>query len=337
MSSYLAKQQAYKEDPKAFAEGQYFGASVMPGTGEAIAAYELPGILSLGGEMIQSDNTLRALGGAGLITLGTAAVLPIVGPGARFLKKGLQNIIPPVGPQLAMEGGPDTSKLFMGDDGDNIFSQPSAGEIYEPGQKRFIKGLNQTIYKLTDKSLFNPKTKAGRKLVIVSCSQKKCPDVGNMEAFDRYTGSVFQSLKKQGVPADVDIAILSAKHGLISRNTPIKNYDLKMTAEIGEKFKNDPMQMNRIINTMTGYDDVIVQGSSLYKDVIRAAAGKADINLTEVPPGGGIGTQRSDLVKLIKGEDVAKGKDVTKKLTDEDYIKQLEDMGINDRGKIDYA
>jgi hypothetical protein len=58
MSSYLAKQQAYKEDPKAFAEGQYFGASVMPGTGEAIAAYELPGILSLGGEMIQSDNTL---------------------------------------------------------------------------------------------------------------------------------------------------------------------------------------------------------------------------------------------------------------------------------------
>ena len=47
--------------------------------------------------------------------------------------------------------------------------------------------------------------------------------------------------------------------------------------------------MNRIINTMTGYDEVIVQGGPLYKDVIRTAAGKGDINLTEVPPGGGIG------------------------------------------------
>ena len=144
-----------------------------------------------------------------------------------------------------------------------------------------------------------------------------------MKAFDRYMGSVFQSLKKQGVPEDVDVAILSAKHGLISRDTPIKKYDLKMSSEIGQKFKNDPTQMNRIINTMTGYDDVIVQGGPLYKDVIRAAAGKGDINLTEVPPGGGIGTQRSDLVKLIKGEDVGK------KVSDQDYIDQLKEMKIN--------
>jgi len=76
-------------------------------------------------------------------------------------------------------------------------------------------------------------------------------------------------------------------------------------------------------------DDVIVQGGPLYKDVIRAAAGKGDINLTEVPPGGGIGTQRSDLVKLIKGEDIAKSKDVTQKLTDDDYVNQLEDMDVD--------
>ena len=124
MTSYLAKQQAYKEDPKAVGEGSYLAASLMPVTGEAIAAYELPGILSLGTKMMQSGNTLRALGGAGLITLGTLAVAPIVGPGFRYLKKGFQNLIPPVGPQFAMEGGPDTSKLFMGDDGDDLFSLP---------------------------------------------------------------------------------------------------------------------------------------------------------------------------------------------------------------------
>lgn len=324
MTSYLAKQQAYKEDPEAFAEGQYFGASMMPGTGEAIAAYELPGILSQAKTLMQDPNALKALAGLGLGALGTAAVAPGIGPVARYAKKGIEDFIPYLTPKLAPAGGPDTSKVLMsGDDGDDLFSLPPASGTYEPGEKKFIKGLNQEIYKLTDKSLFDPAKKAGRKLVIVSCSQKKCPDVGNMKAFDRYTGSVFQSLKKQGVPADVDIAILSAKHGLISRDTPIKNYDLKMSSEIGQKFKDDPTQMNRMINTMTGYDDVIVQGGPLYKDVIRAAAGKGDINLTEVPPGGGIGTQRSDLVKLIKGEDV------TKKVSDQDYADKLRDMKIN--------
>lgn len=302
----------------------YDALSFLPVSGEAIATYELPGILSQAKTLMQDPNYKKALLGLGLGILGTAAVAPGIGPVARYAKKGIEDFIPYLQPKLAPAGGPDTSKVLMsGDDGDDLFSLPPASGTYEPGQKKVIKGLNQEIYKLTDKSLFDPAKKAGRKLVIVSCSQKKCPDVGDMKAFDRYTGSVFQSLKKQGVPADVDIAILSAKHGLISRDTPIKKYDLKMSSEIGQKFKNDPTQMNRIINTMTGYDDVIVQGGPLYKDVIRAAAGKADINLTEVPPGGGIGTQRSDLVKLIKGEDVGK------KVSDQDYIDQLKEMKIN--------
>ena len=302
----------------------YDALSFLPGTGETIAAYELPGVLSQAKTLMQDPDALKALAGLGLGALGTAAVAPGIGPLARGAKKGLEGFIPYLQPKLAPAGGPDTSKVLMsGDDGDDLFSLPPASGTYEPGQKKVIKGLNQEIYKLTDKSLFNPAKKAGRKLVIVSCSQKKCPDVGNMKAFDRYMGSVFQSLKKQGVPEDVDVAILSAKHGLISRDTPIKNYDLKMSSEIGEKFKSDPIQMNRMINTMTGYDDVIVQGGPLYKDVIRAAAGKGDINLTEVPPGKGIGTQRSDLVKLIKGEDVSK------KVSDQDYADQLRDMKIN--------
>ena len=89
----LSRLEAKDKQPMTTDEA-YDALSFLPGTGEAIAAYELPGILSLGGQMIQSDDALKALGGAGLITLGTAAVLPIVGPGARFLKKALQNIIP---------------------------------------------------------------------------------------------------------------------------------------------------------------------------------------------------------------------------------------------------
>ena len=46
-----------------------------------------------------------------------------------------------------------------------------------------------------------------------------------------------------------------------------------------------------------------------------------------IPPGGGIGTQRSDLVKLIKGEDVGK------KVSDQDYIDQIIQMSIVDQSQ----
>ena len=286
MSSYLAKQQAFKEDPKAFSEGQYFGASLMPGTGEAIAAYELPGVLSQAKEMIQGDDTLRALGGLGLATLGTAAVLPLVGPGARALKKTLQGIeefAPYMGPKLAAEGV-DTSRLAMSDQGDFFTgSSPSA---------KTTDNLN-----LGSGSLFSAESKKGRKLLIVSCSDTKCPDDGDMKAMDRYLGPIFQTLKAQGVPPNVDVAIMSAKHGLITADTPLKNYNLKMTKDLASKFKGDPDQMNRIKNTMSGYDDVIVQGGKDYKDVLRTAAG--DMNIKEIPGGRGIGDQRELMMNAI--------------------------------------
>jgi len=127
-------------------------------------------------------------------------------------------------------------------------------------------------------SLFSPEIKKGRKLLIVSCSADKCPDPGDMEAFDRYTGDMFKSIKKQGIPEEnVDLAIMSAKYGLIRRDTKIPNYNVKMDKEIANNLLNDPTQVNRIKNTIDGYDEVVVEGSSLYKDVIKKAAGDAPI------------------------------------------------------------
>ena len=127
-------------------------------------------------------------------------------------------------------------------------------------------------------SLFSPEIKKGRKLLIVSCSADKCPDPGDMEAFDRYTGDMFKSIKKQGIPEEnVDLAIMSAKYGLIRRDTKIPNYNVKMDKEIANNLLDDPTQVNRIKNTIEGYDEVVVEGSSLYKDVIKKAAGDAPI------------------------------------------------------------
>ena len=153
-------------------------------------------------------------------------------------------------------------------------------------------------------SLFNSDTKRGRKLLIVSCSASKCPDPGDMEAFDRYTGDMYKSMKKVGVPEEnVDLAIMSAKYGLIRRDTPIPTYNVKMDKEIAGNLLNDPDQVNRIKNTIAGYDEVVVEGSDLYKGVVKEAAGdiplrdfkvdfKKAVELGEVKPDGGYGSGR---------------------------------------------
>jgi len=153
-------------------------------------------------------------------------------------------------------------------------------------------------------SLFSPDTKRGRKLLIVSCSASKCPDPGDMEAFDRYTGDMYKSMKKIGVPEEnVDLAIMSAKYGLIRRDTPIPTYNVKMDKEIAGNLLKDPAQVNRIRNTITGYDEVVVEGSDLYKGVVKEAAGdiplrdfkidfKKAVELGEVKPDGGYGSGR---------------------------------------------
>jgi len=267
----LARLEA-KDKEGTSAQDLYDAASFLPGTGEAIAAYELPDILSQSGKMMQSKDFLEAAGGTALGTLGIASVLPVVGPAAKTLRKGLEGFIPYIGPKMATDG-PDSSVLAMTD-----FEPPKGG----------AKAVDDID--LGSGSLFAPQSKKGRQLLILSCSETKCPDVGDMKAVDRYLGPVFQSLKKQGVKDNVDVAILSAKHGLIRSDTKVKDYDQLMDTNRASEFKKSPDQMDRIKNTLDGYDKVVVQGGKNYKDVIRAASG--DANVTEIPPGRGIGDQR---------------------------------------------
>jgi len=268
-------------------EDAYDVLSFLPGTGEAIAAYELPEVLSQSGKMISSDDFVEAAAGTGLATLGVASVLPGVGPVARYVKKGIEGFIPYLGPKTATAGGPDIDSSVMKMEGD------------KSGVSAVPDDLN-----LGSGSLFSPEVKKGRKLLIVSCSADKCPDPGDMEAFDRYTGDMFKSIKKQGIPEEnVDLAIMSAKYGLIRRDTKIPTYNVKMNKEIANNLLNDPTHVNRIKNTIEGYDEVVVEGSDLYKGVVKEAAGdiplrdfkvdfKKAVESGEVKPDGGYGSGR---------------------------------------------
>lgn len=74
-------------------------------------------------------------------------------------------------------------------------------------------------------------------MLILGCSQTKRPDPLPLDAIDRYNGPLFRVLRSalKGWPElrrDVDVFVLSAKHGLIpGRNVPIENYDQRMTPE----------------------------------------------------------------------------------------------------------
>jgi hypothetical protein len=70
-----------------------------------------------------------------------------------------------------------------------------------------------------------------------------------------------------------------------------------MSPKKAELFKQDASQMNRIRNTLEGYDNVIVQGGKDYKDVIQAAVG--DAKITEVPGARGIGDQRKGMKEAV--------------------------------------
>ena len=160
---------------------------------------------------------------------------------ARYAKKGLEDFIPYLGPKPAAEGV-DTSVLMAGFGKDPTKvtpgKVPDIEKARELGQEELfpsaVKKEDQKeelsfatkgdeTYSLGPGSLFNPETKQGRKLLIISCSETKCPDDKDMKAIDRYLGPVFQTLKAQGIPENVDVAIMSAKHGLISSiEHPIK-------------------------------------------------------------------------------------------------------------------
>ena len=159
-----------------------------------------------------------------------------------------------------------------------------------------------------DVSLYPKESKAGRKLLVVGCCKTKKPDATEydtyMPAEKRYIGELFKVLKKKGIPKNVDVAILSAKDGLIHPLTLIENYDVRMSPEQKEKLLSNENIVNRIKNTVDGYDEVFVAAGQDYTNFLDDVTGRAsyktykDIdNKVE-----GMGDQKRILGDWIKNE-----------------------------------
>lgn len=77
-------------------------------------------------------------------------------------------------------------------------------------------------------------------LIIISCSARKLDTQKPTPAIDLYTGVFYGVLKKAlrehpELKDRITVAIVSAKYGLMSSDTPITTYDRKMTPQIAAK------------------------------------------------------------------------------------------------------
>ncbi len=83
---------------------------------------------------------------------------------------------------------------------------------------------------------------APTRLLILSCSQRKLPDAGELPALERYDGPPYRVLRRylRTTPApDVAVLILSARYGIITANTPIAWYDQRMTVSRAAALRED--------------------------------------------------------------------------------------------------
>ena len=126
------------------------------------------------------------------------------------------------------------------------------------------------------------------RLLILSCSDAK--RVGLGKAIDIYDGPVYRVVRKYLAQNDsLDVKIISAKYGIISKDTPIESYDEKLTYEKALRYRS---QYSREIRTLLStYKDVIIFGGSIYQSVIR----NADVKRTK----GRIGEQLSQLKEWL--------------------------------------
>jgi hypothetical protein len=112
-----------------------------------------------------------------------------------------------------------------------------------------------------------------RRLLIMSCSQRKRPDDGLLPAIKRYDGPPFRVLRRflKGQPTELlDVHILSAKFGLVAADQPIPNYDQRMTPARAKELNPEVITRLRYLLNSQPYQSVCF---CMGQDYLRALDG----------------------------------------------------------------
>ena len=101
-----------------------------------------------------------------------------------------------------------------------------------------------------------------KRLLIMSCSQRKRSDLGLLPAIERYDGGSYRVLRKakrDGYwPKNLDVLIVSAKYGLVEASTPIADYEQRMTRNRAAELQPQVSQRLRDLLQANTYDEIYV-------------------------------------------------------------------------------
>lgn len=115
---------------------------------------------------------------------------------------------------------------------------------------------------------------ANKFLLIMGCSQKKNPSVNPMKAIDRYTGLFFKVLKKNNPGLkNLDLIIISAKYGFLLPETPIENYDLKLTNKLALKLRDEINPKFKEFLRDRNYEEVFINLGKYYSKATYYCSG----------------------------------------------------------------
>jgi predicted RNA methylase/superfamily II DNA or RNA helicase len=140
------------------------------------------------------------------------------------------------------------------------------------------------------------------RLVLVACGAAKKD--GAHSARQLYTGALAGVLNKHLRPGSADVAIISAKHGLVHGDQVIESYDQRMTPERAKELAAQPVDLSRFHGKR--YREVFIAGGADYRAVGAAyvkqlqdagiVAADAKVDATS----GGIGEIRGQLGAYLR-------------------------------------
>lgn len=122
--------------------------------------------------------------------------------------------------------------------------------------------LNKKIF-----SLMYPK-----KLLVVSCSQRKKIEMSRMPAIELYDGPMFRMIRKHKpfFYNGIDLLIVSAKYGLIQPSAKISNYDKRLSLEQIPKLRKETLTRLEKFLKNENYNEIML---SMGKDYLNLFEG----------------------------------------------------------------
>lgn len=143
-------------------------------------------------------------------------------------------------------------------------------------------------------------------LLLQSCSASKRKEDGVLPALDIYSGYFYRILDKSirngEFRSDVDIAILSAKHGVLDPEDEIGYYDQQMDRERATQLNSSVLDAISTRVTNAGYQRIVINIGQTYKKALVGLSDRVETPILEIP-GGGIGEKGSAFHKFIRGDD----------------------------------